>query len=116
MEANVGGVWGTVCDDYFDIRDAQVVCKFLGFPRATAAYHKARFGRGCGFIWFDNLCCAGGESTPFHCPHNGFGIENCEHYEDAGVRCTGKSCYKWTVHAACDLDQQSLNSEIPGHK
>jgi len=48
-------------------------------------------GKGSGFIWLDNLNCAGSESTPFHCPHNGFGVHNCRHYEDAGVQCTCKS-------------------------
>jgi len=31
LEIKVGGVWGTVCDDYFDTRDARVACYMLGY-------------------------------------------------------------------------------------
>jgi len=31
LEIKVGGVWGTVCDDYFDSRDARVACYMLGY-------------------------------------------------------------------------------------
>ena len=34
--------WGTVCDDYFDINDENVICKFLGFPGAKL--HMALYG------------------------------------------------------------------------
>lgn len=33
VEFNVNGVWGTVCDDHFDINDAQTICKMAGYPR-----------------------------------------------------------------------------------
>jgi len=39
LEVNYGGVWGTVCDDYFDYRDAGVVCNSLGFGFVSVLYN-----------------------------------------------------------------------------
>ena len=38
--------WGTVCDDDFDIRDADVICRMMGFPGAISAEIEGRFGAG----------------------------------------------------------------------
>ena len=50
VEVFVNGSWGTVCDDYWDIRDAEVVCRQLGFARAVSAEGFAHFGSGIGEI------------------------------------------------------------------
>ncbi|XP_047442330.1 galectin-3-binding protein A-like isoform X2 [Mugil cephalus] len=81
------GVWGTVCDDDWDINDAHVVCRQLCFPSATEALGSAHFGNGDGNIWMDNLGCSGDEANLFHCTFPGWGVHNCGHSEDAGVRC-----------------------------
>ena len=81
------GHWGTVCDDYWDIKDAQVVCRQLGFENAVVAQKFAIFGEGNGHIWLDNVHCVGNESSIENCPHNGWNDHNCGHHEDASVVC-----------------------------
>ena len=88
MEVYHNGVWGTVCDDGWDLNDAQVVCRELGFGTATAAIHRAFYGQGSGPIWLSYLSCIGTEWTIGNCSHRGWGYHHCGHYEDASVNCT----------------------------
>ncbi|XP_064384964.1 uncharacterized protein LOC135333878 isoform X2 [Halichondria panicea] len=87
VEVCNGGVWGTVCDDGWDITDAGVACRQLGFPEATDAPCCATYGQGADPILLDNLNCIGTESQLIDCTHNGVGIHNCGHTEDAGLTC-----------------------------
>ena len=80
--------WGTVCDDFWNDDDADVVCRQLGFSSEGAiAFSTARFGEGSGPILLDNVRCVGTESRLIYCPANSIGDHNCRHSEDAGVRC-----------------------------
>ena len=88
VEVYYNGEWGTVCDDFWDLNDAQVVCDELNLGKAAAAIHRAFYGRGSGQVWIDNLDCAGTEETIRNCTHRGWGIEDCSHSEDASVNCT----------------------------
>ncbi|KAL9961267.1 hypothetical protein ACROYT_G030176 [Oculina patagonica] len=87
VEVYHNGQWGTVCDDDWDINDANVVCKQLGFPSASSAPQVAAYGQGSDPIWMDNVNCQGGEALLFDCAHTGWGIHNCGHHEDASVVC-----------------------------
>ncbi|XP_032738086.1 deleted in malignant brain tumors 1 protein-like [Lontra canadensis] len=89
VEVRHEGVWGTVCDDHWDIRDAHVVCRLLGCGRALAAPGRGRFGPGSGPILLDDMRCSGTEDALDHCGHSGWARHNCRHQEDAGVVCAG---------------------------
>ncbi|XP_078330906.1 uncharacterized protein LOC111125451 isoform X2 [Crassostrea virginica] len=82
------GVWGTVCDDHWDDRDAAVVCGMLGYSRLNAKGLCCEvYGKGGPQIWLDNVECLGYESDIFHCQHVGWGNHNCDNHEDAAVIC-----------------------------
>ncbi|NXB66247.1 DMBT1 protein, partial [Struthidea cinerea] len=85
-------LWGTVCDDTWDLRHAQVICRQLRCGPALEAPGAARYGRGAGPIWLDDVTCAGDESDLFQCPARTWGQHNCHHGEDAGVVCAGVLC------------------------
>ena len=78
-----------MCDDYFGINDANVVCRELGYPGAAQYHCCANYGRGSGPIWLDDLACTGTETSLHNCSHRGVGSHNCGHYEDVGVVCQG---------------------------
>ena len=97
------GIWGTVCDDNWDIDDARVVCRLLGFPDAIAAYGNSYFGRGTGQIVLDEVSCSGNESALLSCKNSGWGNHDCRYNEEAGVRCAeriGKAKCK-TFYSKC---------------
>ena len=91
MEVYHNGTWGTVCDDDWDLQDAMVVCRQLGYINATAAVGPARFGSGSGPILFSELSCVGNESTITECDHRSNGGHNCSHSQDVGAVCEGES-------------------------
>ena len=82
------GHWGTVCHYKWDDKDAEVVCRQLGYSGGVAVKPEDRFGYGCGHIWLHNVECQGNESTLVACQHPPLGVNDCSHRVDAGVVCS----------------------------
>ena len=91
VEVFYSGTWGRVCYDFWDLRDANVVCSQLGFEGALSATSSASFGRGKGHFWMDNVNCTGNESSLTECEHSAGPLKYCRRNKLAGVVCrTGK--------------------------
>nr|XP_039256746.1 deleted in malignant brain tumors 1 protein-like [Styela clava] len=87
VEIYHGGIWGTICDDGWDIKDAEVVCRMMGFPEAKSAPVRAYYGKGIGQIWLSSVSCSGDEQRLENCNHGSWGSHHCSHDEDASVHC-----------------------------
>ncbi|XP_013003862.2 T-cell differentiation antigen CD6 isoform X2 [Cavia porcellus] len=89
------GVWGTVCDDAWDLEDAHVVCRQLGCGWAVEAVPGLRFPAGRGLIHRNTVNCTGDEEHLWDCesqPGDGY----CGHKEDAGVVCSEHQSWRLT--------------------
>ncbi|XP_069372918.1 T-cell differentiation antigen CD6-like isoform X2 [Paralichthys olivaceus] len=79
---------GTVCDDGWDLRDADVVCAQLGCGYALSVTGQGgSFPPGRGPVLLDELNCSGHEDNLWACQASQE-EPDCGHKEDAGVICS----------------------------
>ena len=87
VEVYRNGFWGTICSDGWDLSDALVVCRMLGYQGAWSAGCCNNYRVGTGPVWLSELSCTGQESSLSECDHKGWGINKCNHEKDANVIC-----------------------------
>ena len=120
VEIYYDGQWGTLCDDSWHLQDANVICRQAGFADgASQVVYQAGFGEGTGPIWVDQIRCNGNEQSILECTHNGWGIHDCRHREDAGVHCERKVAVKpahMPVRLACPGNTQDGTCTVCPHK
>ena len=90
IEIGLNGVWGTVCGTTFDIFDATVVCRQLGYGKAFLVAGYPIFSVGTGTIWLDGMYCRGDELRIGDCHNSGWGQTSCSHSTDRGIFCGGE--------------------------
>ena len=92
VEVFLLGHWGTVCDYDWDLRDATVVCRQLGYLRAIEAPRLAFFGAGSGPSLYYRVYCTGTERRLTGCSKSNSNLGSaCPHSQDAGAVCSGQS-------------------------
>ncbi|XP_057179615.1 scavenger receptor cysteine-rich type 1 protein M130-like [Triplophysa rosa] len=91
LEVYHNSEWGSVCDDLWDIRDAQVVCRQLGCGAALSADGNEAFGAGEGVVWLNRVECRGTEIHPWDCPHVLNNHTDCSHKEHVRLTCADLS-------------------------
>lgn len=125
VEICVNGIWGSVCDDNWGIKDANVVCQQLGYngckfyftkvfnhsvthaPPASIPLlnHHVFLNTTIPFYHLDEFRCYGNESLLSDCQHGDIGIHDClEFFEEAGVICNGRLYWDLLYLLLTELD------------
>lgn len=112
VEICLSGIWGTICDDGWDISDAGVACRQLGYLTSNGMYtevcgnfavtimmhamlvlantEKARVTHKPQHL--SHVRCTGQESRLTDCVHQSIGMRTCESTSSrtAAVVCSGR--------------------------
>lgn len=72
-------------------------CMIYSRTLAAAVSLGNGFTSGDGLIWLSGVQCSGMERILDECPANLVGKHNCNHTQDAGVRCTGNMCTQGNI-------------------
>ena len=91
-------VFGPVCDDGWDSKSADVVCKQLGFANAKEVFTKSHFGDVPGVFAMDELSCTGDEDSLQQCRYEQTSV--CRPGEAAGVVCRDEDRGVWNPAVA----------------
>ena len=83
------GQWGSICQNFWDSKEARVVCRQLGYESQSAVAMLA-YGRGSDLIHQTYSECNGDEYSLLHCQTCttcGIDAQTCQHSSNVGVSC-----------------------------
>ncbi|XP_052084656.1 neurotrypsin-like [Mytilus californianus] len=118
--------WGTVCSDHFDIVEARVACKQLGYSTDAIEIYKPVGASSNTKIWMDDVRCTSYKTRLEACSRRSWGSHDCSHFQDIGIKCFGKYVVsgnwgQWTAWGMCSFScgngnqsrRRRCNSPIP---
>ena len=88
VEIYLLGHWGAVCSYNWDLLDATVACRQLGYPAAQAISTSTTYGLEKR-VWLNGLYCSGYEDNITQCSHRIGGAGSCLYSRSAKVICSG---------------------------
>lgn len=80
VEVRINGRWGGICDDSFDQRDGEVLCRMVG-----QTFVSFRSTQGPDNFLIDDLDCRGTETNVFQCSRSN--SEDCSGNENVYLQC-----------------------------
>eukprot|EP00731_Ephydatia_muelleri_P030938 Em0022g452a len=104
VEVCFNGEWGRVCGGSWSTREADVVCRQLGFLPGNSTTRSVRYGRGYGVSLLDQTVCHGNETSLLSCAHAQVGSRECTYPQDASATCIAHNV------AACTEGDIRLNA------
>ena len=112
-EIYFNGRWGTICDTYWEDKDADIFCKQAGylFGEATTLMPA---GSDDMPIWMTRVECTGNETDFLQCRASWDRnmTSRCSHFEDAGVRCYSTGILVYCIKSVIPLTLKSVTVNI----
>uniref|UniRef100_A0A8C7Y501 SRCR domain-containing protein n=1 Tax=Oryzias sinensis TaxID=183150 RepID=A0A8C7Y501_9TELE len=88
LEVKSNNSWSSVCEDDFDLLDAEVVCRELGCG-APSVVQGALYGEAEAPILTREFFCEGHESASLDCGSSWRKTKACPPYKAVGITCSG---------------------------
>ena len=98
VQVYYNGTWRWVCADNWDKQDADVVCRWLGYPGSSEFYTNTSYVVRNYTTWMNNVQCFGNENSLFSCVHGGWENNSCASNQMAGVVCSGSEGEKGLIY------------------
>ena len=95
MEIAWKGDWSSICGSSFAMKEANVVCKELGYGKPLELnYNSVDFSVK---KWLSNITCEGSAASLFQCNRGRLDYENCNVKQYPQIKCSLQGNVQWNT-------------------